>query len=123
MDGVNMSNISSFPTAQRQSIIARQGRAGVRRGVRSGSISLAAGLRSPVALIGDMATYELLLCVPKMGLGRLAILNQSAMAARVNLCLPVVVLTERQRLWIERACDSIVRTNEVEAVIDELCRN
>src|SRR6266496_2496842 len=68
--------------------------------VRSGDLSLSAALRLEVGFIGDMPTYELLKALPYIGNPRLAILNDKAMKAGVNLFLPVVVLTERQRKWL-----------------------
>ena len=98
-----------YQEANQASVVARRARRGVKTDLRTGTLSLTAALRSPVALIGDLPTYELLLAVPQLSHARLAILNSYAIEARVNLCLPVVVLTERQRTWIVAACDTIAR--------------
>jgi hypothetical protein len=69
-----------------------------------------------MALIGDMPVYDLLLYVPQFGPARLAILNSEAMKVGVNVCLPVVTLTERQRAWLVAACGTIARGVEGEWV-------
>jgi hypothetical protein len=92
--------LKTQPKAQAQSIISKRARAAVKRDVKDGSLSLAAALRQPMERLGDMPTYELLLSVPRLSRGRLAIINDYAMIDHINLCLPVVVLTERQRDWI-----------------------
>lgn len=95
--------------ANQASVIVRRQRAEIKRRIKSRDLSLAAALRLPISTIGDMAVYELLLSCPQFGHPRLAILNSYAILEGVNLFLPVVTLTERQRLWIVAGCATVAR--------------
>lgn len=97
---------------RKNSAKSRQSRAALKMGLRTGTVSLEAALRPRVEDVGAMPTYELIKALPKIGNARLAILNSWAIIHRINLFLPIVVLTERQRRWLLTACYTVVKEEE-----------
>lgn len=91
-----MGSVASLISARE----SRTARAELKRCLIDGDLSLSAALRTPVTVIGDMPVYELIKALPYIGNPRLALLNDKAIEARINLFLPIVVLTERQRKWL-----------------------
>lgn len=81
-------------------IRVRRARASIRHELKQGRILPADVLRKPPRVIWEVPTYRVLLWVPRLGPDRLALLNDDAILARVNLAMPIVTLTAREREWL-----------------------
>lgn len=81
-------------------IAKRQARAALRHEVRTGMKTIAEVLTDPPRDLWEVPTYRILGWAPGVGPDRLAVLNQEAIRAEVNLLMPVIVLTSRERSWL-----------------------
>lgn len=75
-------------------------RALVKRGLKEGRVSLRWVLTERPECCWEMPVYELVRALPGVGPARMAVLNDDAMKARVNLFLPVLALGPRERAWL-----------------------
>lgn len=106
--------MGSLAEARSLSTVARKKRAQVKSDLKSGHYTLEVALGLPAQLIGNLPVYELLKVMPGIGPTRLSSIGNRAIDAGVNLFLPVVALTTRQRAWLVRTCYNVTEARRKE---------